>query len=251
MATKKTKKTEITLLSEINRLSDTLYRTQTVRDAEAYIKFREDFVSVLDKFNVPMTNVISGRIPESMHNQSEEFVKATTILDELKRLYKSLGLKGKVESLNNNAGTNVESTQTGSTDDTNNTTTHNMEVNTMISLKQIAKETTTLSELMTNRDKVDVEFIIEKYPAGVTLNAVDLLTSEGKQYPVFTFVEDDTAFFFGGTVLMNIVSSWLKALNTTDIKEVSEALANEPVKVVLGTAKTKAGKNVTTVAVMD
>lgn len=80
------------------------------------------------------------------------------------------------------------------------------------SFKKSATAAIVTSELMTGREKIKTEELIEKYPQGVTITAFDVVQGE-KEYPVFTFAEDNTKFFTGGTVLKKIVAMWLKPFN--------------------------------------
>ena len=244
MAKAKAKTFTLDTINDIHKLAhSSFFDWSTVTTEDMYLKVRDLFTKLVEQFGITVDDVKGNtKAFTDLHWSVQADIEAT--LKNLKSKFKELKIS-KDKSIAGSSHTEPVAIET------NNNTTHMEDNNMGISLRQIAKEMTTLSELMTNRDKVDVEFIIEKYPQGISLNGVDLLTSEGKQYPVFTFAEDETAFFFGGTVLMNIVNGWLKALNTTDISVVSEALAQENVKVVLGTAKTKSGKNVTTVDVIE
>lgn len=122
----------------------------------------------------------------------------------------------------------------------------------MINFKALAQQETTLSPLMADRDKVDVEYVIEKFSDGVTITAFDLITMEGKTFPVLNIKEDDKLFFFGGAVFTNICNVWLTAFGSNNCAEVSKALAEQGgVKVKLEQGKTKKGNNITNVTVVD
>lgn len=121
-----------------------------------------------------------------------------------------------------------------------------------INFKALAQQETTLSPLMTDRDKVDIEYVIEKFPEGVTITAFDFITMEGKTFPVINVKEDNKLFFFGGTVFTNICNVWMSAFGSTNCEEVSKALAEQGgVKVKMEQGKTKKGNNITTVTVVD
>lgn len=122
----------------------------------------------------------------------------------------------------------------------------------MINFKALAQQETTLSQLMTGRDKVDIEYVIEKFPEGVTIVAFDFITMEGKTFPVINIKEDDKLFFFGGAVFTNICNVWMSAFGSTNCEEVSKALAEQGgVKVTMAQGKTKKGNSITTVTVVD
>lgn len=112
--------------------------------------------------------------------------------------------------------------------------------------KEKAKERMTNSFVMVGKEKISIEEIIAKYPDGITITAFDILTGKDGSYPAFNFKEDETKFFFGGTVLMDIASDWIKDYDTT--LDASTALAIENgVKFRLFPAKSKTGRTYTNV----
>lgn len=114
----------------------------------------------------------------------------------------------------------------------------------------MAKKATTLSELMANRDKLQTADVIANFPNGITLNAVDIINTSDATYPIFTFEEDASKFYCGGTVLAKIVDSWLTEYSG-DIETLNHDLAESGgVKVKLTESKTKTGRNVTEVTVL-
>lgn len=120
----------------------------------------------------------------------------------------------------------------------------------MYNFREAAKAETTMSELMQGREKVTTDYIIRNYPTGVTIVEFDMITTEGKTFPVLAFREDDKKFFMGGTVITNICLSWVKAFEG-DIKGASEALkASGGVTMILSAGRTKKGNNVTNVQVL-
>lgn len=120
----------------------------------------------------------------------------------------------------------------------------------MKNFRDLARKATTLSELMENREKISTEDVIENFPEGITINAVDVINTSTATYPVFTFAEDKTAFYCGGIVLTKIVNMWLEEYNG-DLGMLNHDLAESGgVKVKLTESKTKDKKNVTTVEVM-
>jgi hypothetical protein len=119
----------------------------------------------------------------------------------------------------------------------------------------LARRATSLSPLVENRTKISVGEIVDNYPEGITVNNFDMVngTDQSGQpitYPVFTFAEDNTRFGFGGTVLKNIVNSWLAAFDG-DIEACAKALnANGGVKLKFSHGRTKAGRTVTEIEVI-
>lgn len=74
-----------------------------------------------------------------------------------------------------------------------------------MSIREAAKQCVTLSEIMANRNKISTDDVIKKYPDGITITGVDYVTLEDNvTYPVFTFEEDITSFYAGGTLLNNM-----------------------------------------------
>ena len=117
-------------------------------------------------------------------------------------------------------------------------------------LKNLAKSATAMNAIMDGREKISVDDIIKFYPNGLTLNCVAMINNpDGNDYPAFTYIEDDTKFFTGGTALTKIVSSWLADLG--DIETVNSELTAEPVKVKLTKIKTRSGRNFVKADIVD
>lgn len=118
----------------------------------------------------------------------------------------------------------------------------------------LAKRATTLSVVMTDRDKLSTEDVIDLYPEGITVTEFDVVTtldSNGNPntYPVLAFKEDDSKFIYGGKALMDIVTLWLSHFEG-DVETTSAALkAAGGVKIRLEAAKTRQGRNFTRVIV--
>lgn len=119
----------------------------------------------------------------------------------------------------------------------------------------IAKRATTVSPLINGKTKIAVSDIIAQYPEGVTINAFDMINGSDQMgnvstYPVFTFVEDDSKFGFGGTVLKNIVNAWIANFDG-DVAACSEALKTSGgVKMRFGRGTTRNGRSVTTIDII-
>lgn len=115
----------------------------------------------------------------------------------------------------------------------------------------LAKEATTLSEIMKGRTKVDVD---ELYGQEITITGFDFLSStdnsgETKDFAVCTYKEDEGAFFYGGTILTKICKNWMQDYDSP--AEASEALAEEGgVVIVMTKGKTKKGNTITNVDII-
>ena len=121
-------------------------------------------------------------------------------------------------------------------------------------LKRVAEAETSLSPIMAGRESVKMDYICERYPDGVTVDGVDIITTtiegESKQCPVFTYAEDSSVFAFGGTVLMNIINAWIKALNKP-VNEVSQTIKEAGgVRMRFTKTSTKKGNNVFMVTIL-
>lgn len=109
---------------------------------------------------------------------------------------------------------------------------------------------TLLSSLQNNREKISTEELINNFPDGVTVNAFDFATVQDKIFAVVTFKEDDTKYYNGGTVLTKMCVAWAAGF-AGDPEAASTALAKAGgVKLKFAEAKTKNGNNVTTITVV-
>lgn len=105
----------------------------------------------------------------------------------------------------------------------------------MKNLRDIAKEQTTISELMVGRDKLDTENVIERE---LSISAVDIVTdSKGNTYSVMVFKEEPSAFYCGGLVLTDIIKAWVCEFG--DLDAVNTSLQSEPVMIYLTEEKSK------------
>lgn len=115
----------------------------------------------------------------------------------------------------------------------------------------IAKEATSLSEIMKGKTKKDVDELIGEE---ITITGFDFLTAtdksgEAKEYVVCTYEEEPDCFFFGGTVLTKIAKAWVADFGSPE--EASEALAAEggcTIKMSMG--KTKNGNRIVNVDII-
>lgn len=121
----------------------------------------------------------------------------------------------------------------------------------MKSFKTIAKELTTLSPLMTNRDKIETSDIRKFHANGIHICAVDQMQdADSKRFYVYNFKENEEVFAFSGEVLNKVIDGWVKACEG-DIEQVNKILAEEPVGVILGDGVNKNKQHYTTVQVID
>lgn len=109
---------------------------------------------------------------------------------------------------------------------------------------------TLLSVLQSNREKISTEDLIERFPDGITVNAFDFATVQDKTFAVVTFLEDNGMYYNGGTVLTKMCLAWAAGFDG-DPESASIALGKAGgVKLKFTEAKTKNGNNVTTITVV-
>lgn len=123
--------------------------------------------------------------------------------------------------------------------------------------KKIALDATTMSELMSGRDKMDTEELIKKYPEGVTIDFIDNVNmqQEDGDENVWIFVteEQPDKFTFAGFVLAKIFNNILAEFEgdyAEMIETYNSALKEDKLRVKLERAKTKAKREITKVTVL-
>ena len=123
--------------------------------------------------------------------------------------------------------------------------------------KKIALDATTMSELMSGRDKMDTEELIKKYPDGVTIDFIDNVNmqQEDGEENVWIFVteEQPDKFTFGGFVLSKIFNNILAEFEgdyDAMIETYNSALKEDKLRVKLERAKTKSKREITKVTVL-
>lgn len=123
--------------------------------------------------------------------------------------------------------------------------------------KKIALDATTISEIMTGRDKMDTEELIKKYPEGVTIVFIDNVNmqQEDGEENVWIFIteEQPNKFTFAGFVLAKIFNNILAEFEgdyAEMIKTYNSALKEDKLRVKLERAKTKAKREITKVTVL-
>ncbi len=115
----------------------------------------------------------------------------------------------------------------------------------------IARKATTLSPIMSGRDKIQMDDLISEYPDGVTVTGFDIINTNADSFPVFVFAEDTSKFAFGGTILHNILDEFVSYFDG-DIEKTSNELANSGgIKLKFYKSRTKTGNNVTLVEVLE
>ena len=123
--------------------------------------------------------------------------------------------------------------------------------------KKIALDATTMSELMNERDKMDTEELIKKYPNGVTIDFIDnvnMQQEDGKENVwIFVTEEQPNEFTFAGFVLAKIFNNILDEFEgdyAEMIETYNSALKEDKLRVKLERAKTKSKREITKVTVL-
>lgn len=120
----------------------------------------------------------------------------------------------------------------------------------MFDFRKTALNSTLLSSLQNDREKITTEELVQKFPEGITVNAFDFATVQDKTFAVVTFSEDDSLYYNGGTVLTKMCLAWAAGFDG-DPETASVALAKAGgVKLKFAESKTKNGNNVTTITVV-
>lgn len=120
----------------------------------------------------------------------------------------------------------------------------------MNKLRELARETTSLSPIMDGREKASTDEIIKGASKGkITIREIDMVSTGKSEYPVMLYEEEPEKFYCGGIVLKKIVQSWIDYCGS--IEKVNEMLAKEGVAVKLEEARTKDGvNNITKVTIL-
>lgn len=118
-----------------------------------------------------------------------------------------------------------------------------------MSFRKNAKKNTLLSDIMDGRTSIKTEEVIERFGGVITLTDVDIVDIPTGRYPIFKFKEDDTFFYAGGTILMNIVDDCLEECNG-DLQKVKDDLASDNVAIKLSKDRTKNGNTITKVEIL-
>lgn len=115
------------------------------------------------------------------------------------------------------------------------------EVKNMKTFKQIAQDSTQLSDLYNNRKKIDTQDVINKE---LTIVDFDLIEIDDSVFCCMIFEELDGFFYNGGMILTKMVKQWADAFG--GLEEARNAYKSEPkerVKIRLTETKAKKSKN--------
>jgi len=113
-------------------------------------------------------------------------------------------------------------------------------------IESLFLETTAMSELMTDRDKISTEDIIDNYPNGITITRFDKVTVNEDTFYVFHFAEDDNVFAFSGLVIAKFFDALVNKYG--DLESANDALYDAGgIKVILESSRTKKNQPITTV----
>ncbi|MBO5526337.1 MAG: hypothetical protein J5993_06265 [Clostridia bacterium] len=120
----------------------------------------------------------------------------------------------------------------------------------MKSLRERARELTTLSELMVDREKISTEDIIRNFDGKITISAVDIVEQdEHTRYGVVIFKEQLTVFYCTGKILTGIIDELVNDYGSID--NVNKILREEGgLSIKLTESKTRENKNVTRVSIL-
>lgn len=114
-------------------------------------------------------------------------------------------------------------------------------------LYQMAKKVLYTSEVMADRNKVSTDDMIKNYPDGFTITEFDFINSGDKTFPAVAVAEDDSIYFYGGTVLNNLFLKWLEGFDG-DLDTVNQELNKAGgLKVKMQKKKTRSGRTITIV----
>ena len=118
-------------------------------------------------------------------------------------------------------------------------------------LRETAIKETSISALIENRTKIDVDSVINTV---LTIDKIDLVkmknknTGEYDDVPIIIFKEKPDNFIFGGICILNIVKAWVEQCGSIDT--VNETLQAETVQIKIEKQKTKSGNNINKVTVL-
>ena len=120
-----------------------------------------------------------------------------------------------------------------------------------LNLIKKAQEVSTLSKLMIGREKYDLEKLINSFPQGVHINAIEFITLDDQEVIVFTVQEKPQEFMFGGVCVKDLFKKLLKEVDG-DYEELYASVEEYPIPVKLYRDKTKDGKrDITKIEVLD
>ena len=103
--------------------------------------------------------------------------------------------------------------------------------------------------IMDGREPIKTADIIAKYPDGICITGIAKNTYNGSTYPVFTFDEDPSKYFSGGSALSQLVDGMIEEFDG-NLAELNNSLKKEYLKIKLVKTKTKRGYNYTKVIII-
>lgn len=129
-----------------------------------------------------------------------------------------------------------------------------------INFKQVAQAQTALSPVMIGREKLETEDVLDKVLTITEFGFAPKFSQDGDpivdengvpdEFGVVVFKEHPECYYCVGTVFTKVCKAWAAAFPT--VKEASDALAAEGgVRVTFKATKTKKGKNLTSVDILD
>lgn len=116
-------------------------------------------------------------------------------------------------------------------------------------LENIARNAIGGDSIMDGREPIKTADIIAKYPDGICITGIAKNTYNGSTYPVFTFAEEPSKYFSGGTALSQMVDGMIDEYDG-NLAELNSDLQKEHLKIKLVKTKTKRGYNFTKVIVV-
>lgn len=116
-------------------------------------------------------------------------------------------------------------------------------------LENIARNAIGGDSIMDGRESMKTADIIAKYPDGICITGIAKNTYNGSTYPVFTFAEEPSKYFSGGTALSEMVDNMIDEYDG-NLADLNADLQKEYLKIKLIKTKTKRGYNFTKVIVI-
>lgn len=117
-----------------------------------------------------------------------------------------------------------------------------------MSIRDIAKRSVSLSEVMDGKEKISTEEIFEHYEKGFLIDDVDTINYNNEQVWVYS-IKKSNYFGFAGSVLANVFNNVLNSYKG-DLTAVREDLKQEPLGVRLYPTKNREGRNYTAVEIL-
>lgn len=125
----------------------------------------------------------------------------------------------------------------------------------MSKFSELGRQATIISRILENREKVDTNEMISRFPDGFTIVDFEFISSTDKKgnpvtYPVIAVKEDNKIAFFGGIILSKVLQAWIDAYKG-DYEKCVANLQADGCKVKLTKGVTRDGNNITNVEFID